>query len=103
MLSLRRCDYESSTFAKPDTSGSVAVQIGPHDNLVAVVQELSFFTRRERDRLGAPARELEHASLRARLRTGNGTACEQVTCLRVATVAGVMRQHLRRRPVHVCE
>ena len=65
------------------------------------MQKFAFFPRRQNDRICSAPRELEQASLRARLGPGNSAAGEEVARQEVAAVAGVVGEHLRGRPVHV--
>jgi len=57
--------------------------------------------------LGAVARaalvDFGKTGLRIRFRPGGRPAGEEIACLEVAAIAGVMRQHLGERPVHVPE
>jgi len=51
-LSRGRCDYEASAFSEADPGGACSFEVGPHDDLIAIVQELPLFSGRESDRRG---------------------------------------------------
>src|SRR5580692_10465073 len=94
----RRRDH-AAALAEADAGAARAIAVGAEDDLVAVLQEAARLAVRQGDRIAAARGELEQAAAALVLRPRAGAAAHEVADLEVAAVAGVMRDHLRDRPV----
>src|SRR3712207_4287392 len=84
-----------------DGSEAVAAGVGAQQHLVPVLEVSALLAGGEPNRLLAASGGLEQAT-EAFLAWGrDGARSEQVARLQIAAVAGVVRHHLRHRPVHV--
>ena len=70
-------------------------------NDVAIVDELALLAVGKRERLRASPRDLQHGAERSSFSATDGARAQQVSARHVATVDGVVRELLRRAPVHV--
>src|SRR5262245_62331379 len=89
------------TFAETDSPESFALAIPAKYHLVAVLQEPARLARRQVDRLGASPGQFDQTAQAVFRRARDRAARDQVARPQVATVARVMREHLRERPVEV--
>src|SRR5690606_4843828 len=85
----------------------VALAVGGHGDLVAVEEEGAGLAGGELDGPAGPGGgvpgELQEAAAGLGGGAGDGAGGEEVAGLEVAAVAGVVRDHLVHRPVHVAE
>ena len=72
-------------------------------DLVAVFEKPALLTGRKRDGLRAAPRQLQQTTARLLRRAGHRSARQRSPRLQIASVARVVRDELRERPVHVRE
>src|SRR6185312_1864272 len=68
---------------------------------VAILEKAPRFAARQRHRFLAAARELEQAAAALAARRRDGARAEEIAGSQIAAVGGMMRDHLRRRPIEV--
>ena len=73
-----------------------ALAISAKHNLIAILKKATLLPRSQRNRFAPIARELEQTSARLVLRPGHRTAAQQITRLKIATIARMMGHQLRR-------
>src|SRR5262245_43389394 len=89
----RRQD-ETAAFAETDAAAARAAAMGAEDHLVAVLKKTARLAVRQRHRLLAARGDLQQATAALVLRTGARAGGHEVADLEVASVAGVMCDHL---------
>ena len=67
---------------------------------VAVLDEAALLAARHRDRLAAARGKFKQAAPASFVGAGDGARADQVAGQEIAAIRGVMRHHLRHRPVH---
>src|SRR5215212_6943940 len=102
-LAGRRCHNEARALTEANSGRAFTLAVRAHDDFIAIVQEAAFLPCRENERLCATARQLQKTTLRASIRAGHRAAREEITWTQVAAIARMVREHLRRSPVHICE
>src|SRR5580700_8241252 len=96
---MRRREHGASALAETYACRAFAAAVPTQNDFVTVFQEPSALAVRQVQGLRATVCELEQASPTRLVRTRYGSGPEQVTRDQVAAVAGVMRNHLRDRPI----
>src|SRR5262249_4912588 len=99
MSGASRGQDQPAALAEADAGAARTLATGAEDHLVAVLKERARLVVRKRDRLAAPQPGLERAAPALVLRAGAGAGRLEIADLEIAAVAGVMRHHLRHRPV----
>src|SRR5215469_14854154 len=69
-------------------------------NFIAIVEETARLSVRQYERLRTAGGQFEKTAPTRWLRPGYGAGADQVADLKIAAIAGVMRDHLRESPVH---
>src|SRR5690348_14323228 len=90
----------SAALANSDASGAVSFAERANHHGVAVFQEAARLARRERERLGAAPGALQEVARRITACAGHRPAGDEISRAQVAPVGGVVREHLRKSPVH---
>ncbi len=75
--------------------------ISTKHNLIAILKKTALFTRYQGNRFTPIASKLQQASKIFVLRPGHSTTAQQITRLKIATIARVMGDQLRRRPIQI--
>src|SRR5579862_684229 len=73
------------------------------NNLIAIGEEGTRLSRRQKDGLGAIASELKQTAGRRFLRAGDGARGKDISDLQVAAIAAVMSDQLSWRPVKITD
>src|SRR5579885_2185682 len=92
--------HEAAAFPEADPHEAGALAPAAKYDFIAVSEEGALFARGQPQRLCSASGEFEQTSALLFARPGDGPAGEQVAGAQIATVAGVVRDELRRRPVH---
>ena len=95
--------YGAAAFAEADAACPIAFAVAAKDDAVTVLQKRARLAVGQMDRLLAALAELEQRTGLVGLRPRQRARAEEVTRLQVATVDGVMRDHLRNGPVGIVE
>src|SRR5690242_9814672 len=92
--------HYTAAFAEPDAAQAGLLAPTAEDDLVAVFQEAADFAGGQLERLRAAPRDFKKTAAILLQRPGDGAAGDQVAGTNVAAVRGVVRHHLRERPIH---
>src|SRR5579872_4538081 len=95
--------YQPTALPKADPRYSFALAPALQNHLVAIFKELPLLAIRQNQRLCAALCTLQQRSDRFRCCSRYGAGGQQVPWTQIAAVAGVMGQHLCRRPVQIPE
>src|SRR5579884_2481106 len=102
-LSESRRDNRAAALAQPDAAETGTFAPAAQDHFIAVFKEGALLATPKRDRLLPAFSQLQQTARAFAFRTGNGAAGQQIAGAQIAAVAGMVRDHLCRSPVHVAE
>ena len=91
----------AAAFPQPNPHKPIPLAISTKHNLIAILKKTTLLTRNQRNRFTPIASKLQQASKRFVLRPGHRATAQQITRLKIATIARMMGDQLCRRPIEV--
>src|SRR6266404_5350829 len=97
----RQC--ASAQIAKADAHRARKLAIASHDDRISILEKTAYFAIRQCKRLRCSVGQLEQRPRLVRFWPGLRASTKEIAWLQVAAIDGVMRNHLRDRPIRMPE